>query len=212
MLAAVRVHVVVPALLVMACVDPYSKSQGRIDDQTGQATDCRACEPTPVSDAEPRCADAAPLRTCPEVVGTQADLCEGFCHVEDGAEVEWAAEPPTSGDHSVVWEGWGEKIGSPVPRSRWIHNLEHGGVVLLYNCPESAPCDEEIGVLERVIGECPDLRILLTPDPLLHAGEVDPPRFAAVSWTWVYETDAPDLDTLACFVEQHEGQGREDIH
>ena len=51
-----------------------------------------------------------------------------------------------------------------------------------------------------------DLRILMTADPLL-----DAPRFAAVAWTWIYETDAPVQKELECFAVQHEGQAPEDV-
>ncbi|MEE9382036.1 MAG: hypothetical protein V3V08_01300, partial [Nannocystaceae bacterium] len=45
---------------------------------------------------------------------------------------------------------------------------------------------------------------VLTSDPIL-----DRPRFAAVSWTWVHEFDQVDVETLLCFVAQHERQAPE---
>jgi hypothetical protein len=102
-----------------------------------------------------------------------------------------------------VWAEWGI-YDDPVPRGNWVHSLEHGGIVLLHNCAE--PCEAEIDKLKTALIARPDMRVIVTPDPLL-----DGDRFAAVSWTWVYETDAPDLDTLLCFIDQHEGHAPEDI-
>lgn len=143
-----------------------------------------------------------------EVRGCDAPVGEGFCsegamHVRDGTEIPWMSDPPHSGPHYPMWQTWGEHESS-VPRGNWVHNLEHGGIVLAYLCPGG--CEAELEVLRAVMEARPDLRILMTPDPLLPG-----PRFAAISWTWVYRTDTPDLDTLLCFVDQHEGHAPEDV-
>lgn len=161
---------------------------GMTDDPT-----CREC------DTE----DAVDVPGCAETIGTSFP-CEGHCHVEDASSLSWLNNPPHSGDHLPVWErDWGEHTEA-VARANWVHNLEHGGVVLLYDCPEG--CDAELAVLRDVLAQRPDTPILLTPD-----AELDAPRFAAVSWTWVYETDAPDLATLLCFVDQHACQAPEGV-
>ena len=153
--------------------------------------DCAACETAPYKEA----------RGCDTVVGTPLP-CEGACAVRDGVEPVWMHEPPHSGPHSQSREWhWGEHT-EVVPRGQWVHNLRHGFVVLLYNCP--AGCNDELEVLRNVLRARGGYRILLTPDPLLSG-----PRFAAVAWTWVYQTDTPDLATLVCFVDQHERQGAE---
>ena len=89
-----------------------------------------------------------------------------------------------------------------VDRGNWVHNLEHGHVVLLYSCPEG--CDAELAVLREVLAARPAVSFVLTPDT-----ELPVPRFAAVTWTWILRTDAPDLATLLCFVDQHAGHAPE---
>lgn len=145
--------------------------------------------------------DALDVAGCGEAVGT-AFACEGQCHIDDAAGLTWQNDPPHSGDHLPVWENEVGEHTDPIARANWVHNLEHGFVVLLYNCPTG--CDAELAVLREVLTERPDKPIVLTADPELGA-----PRFAAVSWTWVYETDAPDLATLLCFVDQHACQAPE---
>jgi hypothetical protein len=138
-----------------------------------------------------------------EVVG-ESFCSEGQEHVPQDSEVEWMSDPPHSGPHYPTWELWGEH-DSTVPRGNWVHNLEHGGIVLSYRCAD--PCEAELEILRDVIGQRPDLRVLLTPDPFLPGRE----RFAAISWTWIHRFDAPDLEELLCFADQHENHAPEDV-
>jgi hypothetical protein len=146
---------------------------------------------------------------------------QGFCsegggHVDIGTEIEWMHEPPHSGKHFPIWSSWGEKV-NPIERGYWVHNLEHGGIVLAYLCPSD--CTEAKDVLRQVIAERPELDVLrvvfaerpdnsmlLTPDPLLGGS-----RFAAISWTWVYAFDEPALEQLLCFVDQHYDHAPESV-
>jgi hypothetical protein len=133
---------------------------------------------------------------------------QGFCsegggHVEIGTEIEWMNEPPHSGKHFPVWSSWGEKI-EPVERGYWVHNLEHGGIVFVYNCPSG--CEAELDMLREVMDLRPDNKILMTPDPLLGGS-----RFAALAWTWVYAFDEPMTERLLCFIDQHYDHAPESV-
>jgi hypothetical protein len=147
-------------------------------------------------------ADFSEVRGCASVIG-DAFCSEGQMHVPDGTDVPWMHDPPHSGPHYASWESWGEHM-EIVPRGNWVHNLEHGGIVLLHSCPGG--CETELDVLRDVIAQRPNLRILMTQDP-----ELPGDRFAAISWTWVYRFDAPNLATLLCFADQHEGHAPEDV-
>lgn len=143
-----------------------------------------------------------------EVEGCEAPVGEQFCsegsaHLEVGTEIEWENNPPHSGPHWPMWQLWGEHE-STVEREYWVHNLEHGGIVLAYRCPGG--CEADLEVLRTVMSMRPELRILLTPDP-----ELPSDGFAAVSWTWVHSFETPDLDTLLCFVDQHENHAPENV-
>jgi hypothetical protein len=143
-----------------------------------------ACERAPVRE----------VASCPQTIG------EGFCHegashVPTDTNIEWNNNPPHSGDHFPIWADKGE-YAEPVERGYWVHNLEHGWIVLAYDCPDG--CEAELDVLREVIAARPDVSIILTPDPLL-----DGSRFAAISWTWVHAFDVPVRDELLCFVDQH---------
>lgn len=143
------------------------------------------------------------VRTCPTIIG-EGSCSEGGGHVDIGTEIEWMHEPPHSGPHFPTWSSAGEK-DEPVERGFWVHNLEHGWIVIVYNCPEG--CDTELDLLREVLDARPDHDILLTPDPLLEGS-----RFAALSWTWVYAFEAPVVESLLCFVDQHYDHAPETVH
>jgi hypothetical protein len=159
-------------------------------------------EPDP--DVGPACGAAPYRRTdaCPDAIGKQ-HCSEGVAHREQGSAIDWQSNPPHSGPHYPAAAGWGS-YEEPAPRGAWVHSLEHGAIVLLYNCESG--CDSDIALFGEVMAERSDARIVLTPDP-----ELEDSRFAAVSWTWVYETDELDLETLLCFVDQHEGNAPENV-
>jgi hypothetical protein len=151
------------------------------------------CEPFPTNSAP----------GCPEIIG------EGFCseggtHVDIGTTIGWGHEPPHSGPHYPAWETAGEHT-EVVERGYWVHNLEHGWIVLIYNCP--AGCDAELDVLRQVLAMRPNMDILMTADPLLEGS-----KFAAISWTWVYAFDTPVLEELLCFADQHYNNSPEIVH
>lgn len=164
------------------------------DSTTGVAEEC---EPG----LEP--ADFTVVEECAAVVG-EPFCSEGQEHVPQDSDIAWMSDPPHSGPHYPTWELWGEH-DSTVPRGNWVHNLEHGGIVLSYRCAD--PCEAELEILRDVVEQRPELRILLTPDPFLPGRE----PFAALSWTWIHRFDAPDLDELLCFVDQHENHAPEDV-
>lgn len=57
----------------------------------------------------------------------------GRKHVSDGTEVEYNSNPPTSGPHYTEWTRAGiyDKL---VSDGHLIHSLEHGYVIISYNC------------------------------------------------------------------------------
>lgn len=85
--------------------------------------------------------------------------------------VSYADPPPSSGPHNPCWASWGIH-DTAVPAERWVHNLEHGGIVYLYNCPEA--CDAERKTLAKLVEQ--------HGHAVLTAYAALPTRFAVVSW------------------------------
>ena len=175
----------------------------------------------------PDAATACPLM-CGADVESVAD--EGAIHVPLGSSVPYRHNPPASGNHWPFPAPWGIYQGV-VPREWWVHNLEHGGIVLLYNCPYPAgkapdggvtwgdmgmpvpnDCAAEIAQLAQLYSQHPmdnfwdqyfEVRMVVTADPLL------PKRFAAIAWDWVWMADSLDLPAVKCFIGARYGQGPE---
>jgi hypothetical protein len=130
---------------------------------------------------------------------------EAANHVAEPAPIVYGAFPPAGGAHRPFWARWGEY--SVLPPEIYIHNLEHGGMVLLYS-PDTA--SEDVDVL-REWARLQDLenggsfRWILTPIEGLQT------PVAAVAWGWVYEADCVDVEGLDAFRDEHYRQAPEDV-
>ena len=107
--------------------------------------------------------------------------------------------PPVGGPHHGCWSEWGV-FDVEVPAERWVHNLEHGGVVLLYHCED---CETELSQLRAFVGA--HARTLLSPYAQL------PTRFAAVSWGHRLLSDCYDAGVFQTFYETRVARGPESI-
>lgn len=132
---------------------------------------------------------------------------EGWVHVPEGTAVTYRSNPPASGPHYPVWARY-QEYPAAVERPYWVHNLEHGAIVLLYR-PDAAPAT--IAALANVFRalpadpECGHARALLTPDPLL------PRQVAAVAADWLWMADAVDPAAIQAFTLAHRNHAPEDI-
>jgi Protein of unknown function (DUF3105) len=135
-------------------------------------------------------------------------------HVPVGTHVDYDSNPPSSGPHYPIWAAY-QEWPAPVQREYYVHDLEHGAVVLLYKCPDGGPCPEIVDALRKARDAIPDdplcggtgvrVRVVITPDPLL-----DVP-IAAAAWGWIYKAQCVDLPSLTQFARDHYGQGTEPI-
>jgi hypothetical protein len=163
-----------------------------------------ACGSAPLN--PPRCDAGECASACGP--GVEAVPYEGGAHVPDGTKVTYTANPPASGNHSETWQiPWGN-YDTEVARERWVHNLEHGGIVLAYNCPGG--CQADVDAFKAIMnGRPPDrfgaVRVIITPDPNL------PKRFAAIAWTWRWLGDAVDAKTINCFIDARYDRAPESI-
>ena len=139
-------------------------------------------------------------------------------HVPVGTDLKWDSNPPASGSHFPVWAAF-QEFTAPVPRGYYVHDLEHGAVVLLYNCTrlegaESGPACELIREgLRQASASLPDdsrcggavrVRTVISPDWLT------PTSVSAVAWGFVYRADCVDLPSLKAFTAAHYAHAPED--
>jgi hypothetical protein len=113
--------------------------------------------------------------------------------------VEYTQVPPVGGPHHGCWADWGV-FDTEVPAERWVHNLEHGGVVLLYNCSD---CEAVLEPMRAFVRDHP--RTLLSPYAQL------PTTVAAVSWGHRLLSECFDPLAFQTFYETRVARGPESL-
>ena len=108
----------------------------------------------------------------------------------------WNSRPPTSGPHIGQLAGWGEQQET-VPEVYQVHNLEDGGVIMHYNCPEG--CPDEVAALRDIMADVGPDRLILHPYTNMES------RFAVTAWTRLLTLDAVDRDQIVAFIDAYRG-------
>jgi uncharacterized protein DUF3105 len=135
---------------------------------------------------------------------------EGATHIACTSPTDYQTVPPSSGNHFSCWPEY-RTFDVPVPWGNLVHALEHGAVVIVYNCG-GAGCPDEVARAQAFIGAlpadascAPDHRVILAPDPTLDV------RWAASAWTWTLRADCFDEASFGPFFTDHYGHGRETV-
>lgn len=132
-------------------------------------------------------------------------------HIPECFPVMYSTNPPTSGPHYPLWAAF-QTYKTPVPQGFYVHDLEHGAVVITYNCPGG--CDAELAALQAFLDARPadplctapvKFRHVVTPDPHLDV------RFAASAWGWALKSKCFDLAVLGPFMDAHYAHGPENF-
>lgn len=156
--------------------------------------------------------DPSPPRTNGPAVG-QAIEEMPHDHVAQGVKVKYTHDPPTSGCHYNLGSGtapitagaYDQAIGPEY----WAHNLEHGYVAILYNCPQK--CDSEFSQLRawsKTLGADPGggvpyAKIIVLPETTMAV------KFACVSWDWYLGMQSLDMQQVTAFYNNHINQAPE---
>ena len=121
----------------------------------------------------------------------------GGTHITTGeGHPPYNSVPGTSGWHydypdggPARWDIYKESL----PDEVLIHNLEHGGIGIHYNCPDG--CDELVAQLEGYFQR--GLEIIVSPYP-----EMDT-RIALTAWTFLEAFDDYDDERIEAFISAH---------
>ena len=109
----------------------------------------------------------------------------------------WNSRPPTSGPHAAGIAQWGEHEET-VPEWQQVHNLEDGGVILHYNCPDG--CPETVNELRDIMNEVGRDSLILEPYPNMDT------KIAVTAWTRLLTLDEVDQDQIIDFIEVYREQ------
>jgi hypothetical protein len=144
---------------------------------------------------------------------------EGRTHVDPSTSPTYKAYPPASGPHYSA-QGIAPvpfptiaTSSNPLVEGQYIHNLEHGGIAILYNCPSGADCTtlqnqltdyiNKLAPIEPTFGE---VKIVMTPYTRGMQKKV-----ALVAWDYIEFLDGYDQAAITRFYESHVDRGPEQI-
>jgi hypothetical protein len=124
---------------------------------------------------------------------------------------DYTSDPPTSGPHLYIPAPWGIS-DLALPKEEPVHNMEHGGVVVWYNCNASAPAPAAAGPLGT--DDCARLRadlssvvapavqsgkyVLMTPYSSMDS------RIALTAWGYLDKFSEFDAARVTKFIDTFE--------
>ena len=145
----------------------------------------------------------------------QAVPNEGQAHVDPSTTPTYKSYPPASGPH------FSAQGVAPVPwqtidtlqEGQYIHNLEHGGIAILYDCPSGTDCTTLKNSLENYVKTLApveptygEVKIVLSPYSRGMTKKV-----ALVAWDYIEFLDGYDQAEITRFYENHVNHGPEQI-
>lgn len=141
-----------------------------------------------------------------QTIGThQEDLSNA--HVPTGQAVNYPSLPPTSGSHwaqPAAPAPWGVKT-SWLPFEVTTHNLEHGGIVILY-APDTST--DNVTFLRGVVRDLNTAgypKILLEPWPAMPKES----KVILTAWNWILKLPTIDSVQIIKFTRAHHGTAGE---
>ena len=133
---------------------------------------------------------------------------QGNEHVQTGDKVEYQTCPPASGKH-INQIGLGPiqprvyGPNDPAAPNGWVHNLEHGGLVLLYSCDKGACDTTSLAALQTFYDQFPKSPVCgLSPglvSPVIAHFEQMPTKYAALLWDRALYLNSLDTQTIDQF-------------
>jgi hypothetical protein len=147
------------------------------------------------------------------VAGETQLASQGNMHIEFGSPspIAYNSVPPTSGPHYGNLVGWGI-YQEPQRYEHLVHNLEDGGVVIYYQCPDG--CPEIVQELEELVQPyiAQGRHIVLAPNDPAWSINNGPPlhqdmgaRIALTAWQRVLKLDEVDSGAIRAFIQRYEG-------
>ena len=126
---------------------------------------------------------------------------QGRAHIApEESHPPYNTTPPTSGWHYENPAPWGVS-SLPIPDEVQVHNLEHGGIMLQYDCDDG--CDDLVQNLTQVASRY--RHTIVAP-----YSEMDT-RIALTAWGWIDTFDEFEQTRVVDFIETHIDRGPERV-
>ncbi|GAB4536129.1 MAG: hypothetical protein Kow0063_21180 [Anaerolineae bacterium] len=128
---------------------------------------------------------------------------QGQQHITPGqSHPPYNSDPPTSGWHYAEPARAGF-YDTPLADEQLIHNLEHGHVVIFYDCDRLADCETVKAELRGLVDHFQRWKIVAV------ARENADAAIALTAWGRIDKMDAYDEDRIVAFVRRWRNQGPE---
>jgi hypothetical protein len=130
---------------------------------------------------------------------------QGREHLAPGQAYDfYNSNPPTSGPHAPAPAEWGIH-DQPIPKEVPVHNMEHGGVIVWYDCTagdaplDETACQELRDQLAAVVeSSLPDRLVLMTPQAGMES------RIALTAWGNLDTLNEFDGERVDAFIQSFE--------
>lgn len=153
------------------------------------------------------------VRSRAPMAGEEVFNSQGNSHIQYGSRspIEYNSTPPSSGPHYDNLAAW-NVYTEPIRYEQLNHNLEDGGVIIYYQCPDGCPelFDELKAMAEPYINA--GRHVVMAPnDPAWSIDGSEPlhkdmgASIALVSWQHVLKLDEFDQGRIRAFIEKYEG-------
>jgi hypothetical protein len=159
-------------------------------------------------------APASPVPPAPNATQAlgQVEDDMGRTHVAVGTQVHYTYCPPASGNHynaqgaGPIQPRYYGPNESAIPEG-WVHNMEHGGLVILYNCQLNGCNAADQATLQAVPATFPASPVCKVPagviSPVIARFDTMKTSFAALVWDHVLFQDRLDMPQILAFFNQY---------
>ncbi len=154
--------------------------------------------------ATPKASDsAAPPADAASAQPGEAVPIQGNAHVKEGdAHPDYNSDPPTSGWHlgRAIPAGFYEE---PQLDETLVHNLEHGHVVIAYDCGKLADCEAIKAKLKDLVNRYDGWKVTVVPRQNRDTA------IGLTAWGRIDKLDAYDEARITAFIDAYRDQGPE---
>jgi hypothetical protein len=134
--------------------------------------------------------------------GTRIPI-QGADHIQVGQVHDpYNSDPPTSGPHYIETVDAGF-YDTPRADENLVHNLEHGHIVISYDCSKLADCEGTKQQLRSLAAAYNNWKVTIVPR------ENRDTAIGAAAWGWLEKMDAYDETRLRRFIDSWRDKGPE---
>ena len=156
------------------------------------------------------CGSAPPSTTAPAALGSPVPDEGRGPHLAGDTPITYRNDPPASGPHYLETAPYNVYTDA-VPPGYWVHDLEHGAIVVLYRCPgDAAACPAVSKQLQGLYQAAPPgkygrVKMVVTQYRTLRT------PYALLAWNRIAPFERYDQAAMLAFYRAYVDEGPEDV-